>query len=119
MSQPTTGQKYLLKSFSDVYSIGDVDVIERCMKEMLHIMKVTLHTQSLLNATAESLAAKDGEPYTPVAFKWPDELEWCDDGDKSEVTFVDGTSSSLRVGCDHATGEVTFNDVPLPTSIPT
>ena len=118
MSQPTTGQKFLLRNFSDVYAIGDVAVIERCMLEMLHMLKVSLHTQNLLNATAEALAAKEGESFTPVPFKFPDEIEWCDDGDKSEVTFVDGSSSALRVGCDHTTGEVTFNDMPLPTSIP-
>lgn len=77
---------YSLVTIADIFNKIPADRIQCCMDELGKIMTVAKSTQKLIQSVAEDKYGKK----LPDLYKWPDAIEWMDDGKEDlEARFLD------------------------------
>lgn len=77
-------KEYKISTLKDIYEIGNVDTIQRCMSELTEMIVQAVLINKLALSAAESagIEVKDGN-----AIGFPDSCKWIDDG-KNDGSFI-------------------------------
>lgn len=118
-TQIMNAAKYKIKSFQDVIDQVPTERIALCMQEIAQGM---IQTKATLEAAIELIKASGVKPPENLQSlcKWPDEIEWIDDGKEEVITRLHAESGQPLATVKTAPGILELTQMksdPLPNPL--
>lgn len=108
MAEPNN-QVYSLSTLADFWALGDADRIDRAFKEIALGMSQARRFMDLLEGVSET----QGNEGASFPIKWPERMDWTDDGGIQVGFRILGTDGSELMAMRHKLSPG-FHDKPEP-----